>query len=106
VSTPQIHSFLVCPSCKQSLKIQVEDSVLNCSGCCLLFPTQKVFAGCEFTSFATIAVNEIKENEAKYATYNLNERYRNFLNWFLRLLKLKKKHLGKICSRNLVFLKI
>jgi ubiquinone/menaquinone biosynthesis C-methylase UbiE len=91
VSTPQIHSFLVCPSCKQSLKIQVEDSVLNCSGCCLLFPTQKVFAGCEFTSFATIAVNEIKENEAKYATYNQNERYRNFLNWLFKTFKVEEK---------------
>lgn len=91
MSTPKIHSFLVCPSCKQSLEIHVQDSVLNCSGCCLLFPTQKVFAGCEFTSFAELAVEEIKENEIKYAGNNLNERYRNFLNWLFKTFKVEEK---------------
>jgi len=65
--------------------------VLNCPNCSLLFPTQKVFGGCEFTSFAKIAVDEIKENETKYATNNLNERYRNFLNWLFKTFKVDEK---------------
>jgi len=91
MSTTQIHNFLVCPSCKLSLKIQFESSGLNCPNCSLLFPTQKVFGGCEFTSFAKIAVDEIKENEIKYATNNLNERYRNFLNWLFKTFKVDEK---------------
>lgn len=91
MSTTQIHNFLVCPSCKLSLKIQFESSGLKCPNCSLLFPTQKVFGGCEFTSFAKIAVDEIKENEIKYATNNLNERYRNFLNWLFKTFKVNEK---------------
>ena len=89
--TTQIHEFLVCPSCKKSLKIQDENSVLHCSNCSLRFPTQKVFAGCEFTSFAELAVEEIKENEIKYSGANLNERYRNFLNWLFKTFKVEEK---------------
>lgn len=86
-----MHDFLVCPSCKQSLKIQVDNSVLNCLHCSLQFPTQKVFGGCEFTSFAKIAEEEINANEAKYATSDLNERYQNFLNWLFKTFKVEEK---------------
>ena len=91
MSLIQKHSFLVCPSCKQSLKIEVENSALNCSDCSVSFPTQKVSGECEFTSFAKTATDEIKANETKYHTNNLNERYKNFLNWLFKTFKVEEK---------------
>jgi ubiquinone/menaquinone biosynthesis C-methylase UbiE len=101
VSVIQKHSFLVCPICKQQLQIEIEKSELYCIECTVAFPTQMLYGGCEFTSFAKTEADEIKKNEIMYDASNLNERYQNFLNWLFQTFKVEEETFRRNMFKNL-----
>lgn len=98
-----MHSFLVCPVCKQLLQIDIKRTELNCFECSLAFPTQILPEGCEYTSFAKTGVEEINKNEIIYEASQLNEKYQNFLNWLFQTFKVEEEKFRWNMFKNLQF---
>ncbi len=97
------HLFLVCPRHHEPLKIVSDDSELHCPACPNTFPYSRNSKGFEFSTFASLEVDEILLNESLYVAKTLNERYQNFLNWLFATMKVQESSFRKSIFEDLKF---